>query len=343
VKASIIVLYYQGKNYIEDCLDSILNEKDDFEVVLVDNGSNDEGIKKVKKRYERELKNKKIRIIHSKKNRGFAGGNNLGVNHAKGKNIILLNQDTRVYKDWFENMLEPLEDESIALVMPRKTKRSQATTMSLTQSTHPTKARCTRGLCDRFNVGGSCLAFRKKYFPIPFPESYFAYAEDTFIGWRSKLRGKRNVFTNKAKIWHAGGSVRKKNKLLEWRLSFHGIKNELLNHAVFYNPFNALRILPLLWFVQFSKCFLKPRLFLLGPLAWIWVFTHPLTVYHLRKEINSERIVSDKEIISELSYKSFSEKHSFNKQRAFRVARSVLDGVLFLYCFVFRIKTREFI
>lgn len=102
-KISIILVNYNGKRYIDALFESLCNiehDEFDFEVVFVDNNSSDDSVEYLRsKNYPLDLK-----IVESKENLGFAGGNNLGVKHASGEYIVLLNNDTKVDKKWLSSL-----------------------------------------------------------------------------------------------------------------------------------------------------------------------------------------------------------------------------------------------
>ena len=93
---SIIILNWNGRHLLEECLDSVLSQGfRDFEVFVVDNGSTDDSID-----FLREGWGDRIRIIPLPSNLGFAGGNNAGIRAAGGRWIVLLNNDTAVEPGW---------------------------------------------------------------------------------------------------------------------------------------------------------------------------------------------------------------------------------------------------
>lgn len=87
---SIIILNFNTAKLVKDCVASVAKHvKDlDYEVIVVDNGSTDGSAK--------ELKNLDVKFIKSDKNLGFGEGNNLGIQKAVGKTILLLNSDTLI-------------------------------------------------------------------------------------------------------------------------------------------------------------------------------------------------------------------------------------------------------
>lgn len=101
---SIITINYKQAQVTNELLASL--QKVDWpnvEIIVVDNGY-DPSAETESIDYYNNLK-----IIRSKKNLGFAGGNNLGICHAKGDYILLLNNDTVVKSDVINHMVELLE------------------------------------------------------------------------------------------------------------------------------------------------------------------------------------------------------------------------------------------
>lgn len=85
-----------------------------IEIIIVDNDSPDEHPEIVKEECP------EIIYITSEKNLGFAGGNNLGFKEAKGKYILMLNNDTEVEPDFLEPLVEKMEnDPQIGIVSPK--------------------------------------------------------------------------------------------------------------------------------------------------------------------------------------------------------------------------------
>lgn len=105
--ASVVVLNYNGREYLKDCLNSVLNQEFDgekYEIFLVDNASNDDSVKFTKKTFP------SIKVIEFDRNYGFGGGNNRSVEYTCGKYIIFLNQDTIAHKKWLSELVKTAED-----------------------------------------------------------------------------------------------------------------------------------------------------------------------------------------------------------------------------------------
>jgi len=117
-KVCIIVLNWNGKELLKDCLSSLfkLTDYPNYKVIVVDNGSTDGSVEYVKKNFP------KADVLALDKNYGFSKGNNIGIKYAlkkyRPKYILLLNNDTRIIqKDWLTKLVEIAEsDEKIGIV-----------------------------------------------------------------------------------------------------------------------------------------------------------------------------------------------------------------------------------
>lgn len=103
---SIVVLNYFGERVIETTLDSLLNinyPKNKYEIIVVDNNSNDNS-KEILTRYSKNYSN--IKLFFLNKNLGFSKGNNVGIRRAKGEFVALLNNDCVVEKNWLMELVK---------------------------------------------------------------------------------------------------------------------------------------------------------------------------------------------------------------------------------------------
>ena len=97
---SVIVLNWNGRHLLEECLSSIRSQTfRDFETIVVDNGSTDGTVDWLKERWAES-----VSTVALPSNLGFAGGNNAGIRVARGRYVILLNNDTAVDPGWLAAM-----------------------------------------------------------------------------------------------------------------------------------------------------------------------------------------------------------------------------------------------
>ena len=97
---SIIVLNWNGKQYLETCLSSLIQQTyPDIEIIFVDNGSCDGSVEFVKSKYPGVI------ILQHDKNLGFAMGVNSGIKASRGKYIATINNDAQADKKWIEGLV----------------------------------------------------------------------------------------------------------------------------------------------------------------------------------------------------------------------------------------------
>jgi len=116
-KVSIIIPTYNCSQYITEAIESILNQNyKNFEVILVDNGSIDDSVEIISKRYTQVI------LIANEENLGYTGGNNIGMRYAMEHTadyMWLLNNDTVVEPDTLSKLVDAAEKfPDIGLVSP---------------------------------------------------------------------------------------------------------------------------------------------------------------------------------------------------------------------------------
>ena len=117
-KVSIILLNYNTTDDLIECINSLYNIKyPNYEIIVVDNCSNENEISKL----DSYLENKeKCIFIKNDKNTGFAGGNNLGIKYAlynKTDYLLLLNSDTLVNDDFLNILVDTVEKDKDNIAM----------------------------------------------------------------------------------------------------------------------------------------------------------------------------------------------------------------------------------
>lgn len=103
----IIILSYNTKKLLKKCLQSLQKaKKNDYqvEIIVVDNASKDGSPEMVEKEFL------EIKLIKSKKNLGYAGGNNLGLKKAQGEYLLFLNSDTEIKSEALIKMMKFMKE-----------------------------------------------------------------------------------------------------------------------------------------------------------------------------------------------------------------------------------------
>ena len=104
MKLAIVILNWNGKNDTLACLQSLPT---DYLIVVVDNGSADDSVEAIRKQFPR------VTLIPTGENLGYAGGNNVGIQHALSQEadlVFLLNNDTIVDKECIPALLRQAQE-----------------------------------------------------------------------------------------------------------------------------------------------------------------------------------------------------------------------------------------
>ncbi|MCF7834545.1 glycosyltransferase family 2 protein [Candidatus Gracilibacteria bacterium] len=319
-KISIILLNYNGKQFNKKCIDSILLQSyQDFEIIFVDNVSTDGSLEEVEKTYEEEIKIKKIIIIKNKENTGFTGGNNLGVKYASKKSeyICLLNNDTTVPKNWLEELIKGIESDgelgavgSVILdkgyeeeIKNTHFKNKDVFVSTILGENAIEKSIIKNGIMYTNVISGCCVLYKKNIIKKPFPEFYFGYGEDIWLGLYLLITGYKLAICPKSIVNHFGsGSFGKKPSDLKL---FYGNRNQIINFLVFYKITTIIKLFPLFIINQMSHLFLDVPLKRIKAKikSWIWIFNNRKKITSLKNLIQKDRILSDKNMIYILSHK----------------------------------------
>ena len=110
MQLSVIILNYNVRYFLEQCVLSVQKalEHIEGEIIVVDNASTDESCEMMKQKFP------EIKLIRNSENVGFPKGNNIGVAHASGEYICILNPDTVVAEDTFEKLFKFCHSELVS-------------------------------------------------------------------------------------------------------------------------------------------------------------------------------------------------------------------------------------
>ncbi len=114
-KISIIVPVYNVEKYLNECLDSLLNQTfKNFEVIIVNDGSSDDSFLICKQYADKDNRF----ILINQQNKGLSGARNTGINNAKAEYILFLDSDDYLYNNSLEKLIEIInKDEQIDVLI----------------------------------------------------------------------------------------------------------------------------------------------------------------------------------------------------------------------------------
>jgi GT2 family glycosyltransferase len=257
---TIIIVNYNSGNYLQPCIDAVAAQSFEyFEVVVIDNSSDDDSVVKIK------LPDERFRIIKMASNIGFAAANNFAAKASSSNFIATLNPDTIASHDWLRSLIEMAQ---------QRPEVSSVGSLQI-QLSHPERL---DGLGDVWHIAG--LAWRAgEDYPVSdappdgeifgacaaaalyrrtdfialggFDERFFCYCEDVDLSLRLRLSGKISMRASKAIIYHAGSGTTGRNS--EFTL-FYGNRNRIWTF-VKNTPWHWLWIL-LPYHIAFNTMFL---------------------------------------------------------------------------------------
>lgn len=230
-KVSIIILNYKQKELTLNCVKSVLAQGNiNFEIILIDNNSKDGSAEFLEKRFG---KNKKIRIIKNKKNRYYAGGNNIGIRKSHGKYVVILNNDTIAEKNWLIELLRFIELSGCEAVSSLEKRVIEGDKVAIDiacmrQNIFLHASKTTKCLPENnveFINGGSFIMKRGWLFN----EKYKIYAEETELALRIRNSGGRLGIAKKSSFIHYHNMVKKTNPGFRRLASYLGERNRIWN------------------------------------------------------------------------------------------------------------------
>lgn len=228
-KISVVILNWNGRRYLYDCLTSLQAQTyTDFEVIMVDNGSTDGSVEWVAEHFPL------VRMICNETNVGFAAGNNQAIRASQAEFVVTLNNDTRVEPDWLASLVAAVEeDPSVGMCASKMLFADQSEIINSTGiSLDPVGIAWDRrgGEPDDgveaapVKVFGPCAGaalYRRTMLDQVglFDEDFFAYLEDVDLAWRARLAGWHCLYVPQARVYHvhsatAGEGSPFKNRLL---------------------------------------------------------------------------------------------------------------------------------
>lgn len=222
---SIILVNYNNTSDTISCIKSLNKQKfRDFEIVIVENNSNDEEKENLhnflsSKNWNNIFVNK-VKIIESSKNLGYTGGNNIAIKHAHGDLILLLNSDTFHNSDFLDIMVSFFKNNpKIHIAQPKicfypnkeiiwglggKVNKYSYNLFSHLKYKQMDDMKITRPFRINYAIGCALFIRRKILKRIGLLDiDYFMYGEESDLCYRAILNGFNNIYCNpKSIIYH---------------------------------------------------------------------------------------------------------------------------------------------
>lgn len=219
---AIVILNWNGRNFLKDFLPGVIKHSADARVIVADNASSDDSIAFLQANYPQ------VEIIRNSENGGFAKGYNDALKHVESPYYLLLNSDVEVSENWLVPLMNAISDPNVAGCQPKvltfsnraKFEHAGACGGFLDRNYYPF---CRGRIFDEteqdthqydgelevFWTSGACMLIRSALFHQAggFDEDFFAHMEEIDLCWRIKRLGYIFKVVPSAEVYHVGGGT----------------------------------------------------------------------------------------------------------------------------------------
>ncbi len=219
---AIVILNWNGRNFLEQFLPSVCAHSAGATIVVADNASSDDSVEFVRANYPQ------IHLIVNASNGGFAKGYNDALKQLDTEFYLLLNSDIEVTENWLNPLLKVMENPQVAGCQPKVLsfhnkslfEHAGASGGFLDRNYFPF---CRGRIFDKFETdekqydsamevfwatGASLLIRSHLYHEVGgLDEAFFAHMEEIDLCWRIKKMGYRFMVEPASVIYHVGGGT----------------------------------------------------------------------------------------------------------------------------------------
>ncbi len=328
-KVAVVILNWNGKNFLEQFLPRVIDYSKDFaEIVVADNDSSDDSVVYLQNNFP------EVRIIQNEINGGFAKGYNDALAQVNAEYYILLNSDIEVTPNWIKPIIDLMDaNPEIAACQPKL--------MSYYEREKFEYAGAAGGFIDKYGypfcrgrlfqtleadggqyddvneifwATGACLFVRAEIYHKlgGLDERFFAHMEEIDFCWRAKIDGYKIMFCPDSTVYHVGGGTLPKKS---WKKTYLNMRN---NNIMLYKNIPDDRL---------KKVFLA-RLFLDGVAAIKFLFDGGVMdmfavvkahwkFFFMIPELRRERWAREPEAVSKIYQKNLVYEYFLMRKKTF--------------------------
>lgn len=281
IDLSIVIVSYNVKDYLIKCLDSIyrfISHPIHFEIIIVDNCSNDNSPDIIKNIFEN------IILLKNNINAGFPAANNQAFKIAKGDYILMLNPDTELIDDSINKLFHYFKNNvNISIIGPKLLNTNGSLQNSICR--FPTikyilfesfylkpfikdkyyKDKTIEQIFDVDSLSGAALMFKKELLTqIGMLDENLFWIEDIDFCYRAKMNNLKVVYYPETQVKHHVGQSAKKN----YNVSIY---NQIFNKIKFFKKHKTKLQYNIVWIISCIHVMYKIIIFtLLSPFGKIY-------------------------------------------------------------------------
>ena len=214
-QVSVIIPNYNNVSLLKELLSSLDKIKTPFDIIIVDNNSQDDSVLFIKENYPQ------IKLIVNKQNEGFAKAVNQAIKVAETPYLFLLNNDTVVCDDTIEELLKTIAIDSKIFSVSSKMIQydnpqfiddagDEYTILSWSKKRGNNRdiSKYTTS-CEVFSACAGAALYRREYFDEIglFDENFESYVEDMDLSFRARIHGYISYYCADAIVYHHGSAT----------------------------------------------------------------------------------------------------------------------------------------
>lgn len=258
-KVSIVVLNWNGSERLHKCLQSLNKVSySPLEVIVVDNNSHDGSQTMVNKKFPW------VKLIQNRENKGYSGGNNVGIQKSTGEYVFILNNDTEVTKDFLSPLVDILDkNPRVGCVQPKllygtdhNLLNAVGSYLTATGFLYHYGYRKNASL-KKYNVPmliysakGAAMLLRKSVLNKVglFDEDFFIFFEETDLCHRLWLAGFKVMYEPKSIVYHFE-AVDTGRQMGDYTRNYLSLRNRVCSYLKNLEALNLFKILSILFLV----------------------------------------------------------------------------------------------
>ena len=323
-KVTVIVLNFNGKHFLQQCLDSVSKQSyGRVDLMVVDNASEDNSVEFVRDNFPHTY------VVRNSTNLGFAEGNNVGIRLALARGadfVLLLNNDTVLDPAAIEAMISLAASEPSAGIVGSLVRDLEDRQMNVELGLDCDIIGFPLNMIDRqiqkdvtspFYVSGCAMMVKREVFQRIglLDSSYFMFAEDLDFCWRARLAGYAVYATRSSIVYHKsggttpGGALRGRTHQTTQRRMYLSRRNTLKTLLKNYGFQSLLFTLPLSVLFELvtaatALALRQPKISKACVEALTWNLKNMPDTVQARIQVQAMRRISDRDVLARLSKKS---------------------------------------